>query len=73
MVGTSGRTGERVAGVTASARILPALMCSIDEGRLSNMTWTCPLMRSVSAGTEPRYGTCSMFTLVIILNISPAT
>jgi hypothetical protein len=31
MVGTSGRACERVAGVTAIARILPALMCSIDE------------------------------------------
>ena len=39
--------------------IPPALMCSIDEGRLSNMTWTCPLIKSVSAGTEPRYGTCT--------------
>ena len=48
-------------------------MCSIDEGRLSNMTWTCPLIRSVSAGTELRYGTCTMLTPVIILNISPAT
>ncbi len=36
-------------------------------------TGRCPLIRSVSAGTEPRYGTCCMFTPVIILNISPAT
>ena len=76
---TRPRSGHRAAPPSESpaspqARaILPALMCSIDEGRLSNMTWTCPLIRSVSAGAEPRYGTCTMFTPVIILNISPAT
>ena len=37
-----------------SARSLPALMCSIDEGRGTNMTCTCPPRRSVSAGAAPR-------------------
>ena len=46
----SGSASERVAVVTASARSLPALMYSIDEGMLSNMTCTCPPIRSVSAG-----------------------
>src|SRR5262245_55974988 len=53
-VGMSGSAGARIALVTASARSLPALMCSIEEGRLSNMTCTCPLMRSVTAAAEPR-------------------
>jgi hypothetical protein len=37
-VGMSGRTSKRVALVTPSARSLPALMCSIDDDRVSNMT-----------------------------------
>ena len=37
------------------------------------MTCTWPPSRSVSAGTEPRYGTCTMSTPAIILNSSPAT
>ena len=28
-----------------------------DEGITSNITCTCPLIRSVSAGGDPRYGT----------------
>ena len=48
---------ERVAVVTASTRSLPALMCSIDAGRLSNAACTCPPSKSMSIGAEPRYGT----------------
>src|SRR5262249_45496026 len=40
--------------VTAKGRSLPALICSMEEGMLSNMTCTCPPMRSVSAGGAPR-------------------
>ena len=53
-VGTSGKTSERMAVVTPSGRSLPALMCAIDEGRGSNITWTCPAKRSDNAGAEPR-------------------
>src|SRR5262249_23270904 len=42
-VGTSGSASERVAVATARARSLPALMYSIDEGMVANMTCTCPL------------------------------
>ena len=47
--------------------------CMNDAGMLSNMTCTCPPMRSVIAGACPRYGTCCRLTPVIILNISPVT
>ena len=30
---------------------------ALSHATLSNMTWTCPLIRSVSAAGEPRYGT----------------
>jgi transposase len=43
--------------LTASACSRPARMCSVEEAALSNMTWTCPPRRSVSAGPAPRYGT----------------
>src|SRR5438876_662180 len=72
-VGTSGNNFKRVAVVTANGRSLPALMCSIDALTLSIITCTYPAIRSVSAGDAPRYGTCTMLVLVIILNSSPAT
>ena len=72
-VGMSGSAGERIAVVTASARSLPALMYSIDEGMVAKKTCTCPPSRSVSAGPPPRYGTCTMSAPAIILNSSPAT
>src|SRR5262249_31755011 len=53
-VGISGRTSERVAVVTANARSLPVLMCSIDDGVSANITCTCPASRSVNAGALPR-------------------
>jgi hypothetical protein len=39
----SGSASERVAVVTASGRSLPALMCSIDAGRLSRRSGRDPL------------------------------
>jgi hypothetical protein len=36
--GTSGNSGERIAGVTANARSLPALTCSIELARGSKVT-----------------------------------
>src|SRR5215471_8808356 len=53
-VGTPGSPCQRVVAVTAKGRSLPALICSMEEGMLSNMTCTCPAMRSVSAGGAPR-------------------
>src|SRR6516225_9570126 len=53
-VGTSGSPCQRVVAVTAKGRSLPALICSMEDGMLSNMTCTCPPMRSVSAGGAPR-------------------
>src|SRR5262245_18272712 len=70
-VGTSGKAGERCAVVTPSGRSLPAWMCGSDDGMLSNMTCTVPLIMSVSAGAEPRYGTWLSSTPVLILNSSP--
>src|SRR5262249_11339080 len=72
-VGRSGSTWERAAVVTANGRNLPALINSSDVGTLSNITCTWPLIRSVSAGAPPRYGTCTMSMPVIILNSSPDT
>jgi mono/diheme cytochrome c family protein len=56
-VGRSGSASERVAVVTASPRSRPALICSTDERVLQNMTCTWPLIKSVTAGVSPRYGT----------------
>ncbi|CFN62426.1 Uncharacterised protein [Bordetella pertussis] len=49
-VGSSGTSAERCGPVTARARRLPALTCGSDEGMLSNISWTWPPIRSVSAG-----------------------
>ena len=53
MVGTSGREGERLAEVTASARSRPEAMKGMAEGMESNMSWICPPIRSVRAGELP--------------------
>ena len=52
--GTSGKASSRAGELTPSARRLPVLMYSMDDGRLSNMTCTCPANRSVSAAGAPR-------------------
>src|SRR5262249_38828039 len=71
--GRSGSTSRRVVVLTASGRSLPDLMCGTDDGVTSNITCTCPASRSVSAGVEPRYGTCTRLTPAMNLNSSPAT
>src|SRR5262245_17095271 len=53
-VGIFGNVSDRLAVDTASGRSLPARMCSIDAGRLSNAAGTCPPSRSISIGAEPR-------------------
>src|SRR5262249_49600132 len=45
---------------TVSGRSLPALMCAIEEGTGSNITWTCPATRSGKAG--PQISTVSPLT-----------
>jgi DNA-binding transcriptional LysR family regulator len=54
-------------------RDLPERRYSIDWGIVSNITWTWPPSRSISAGAPPRYGTWSMSMPAIILNSSPST
>ena len=54
MVGSSGSASERMAEVTANARSVPALMCSIAGGVVENTACTCPPIRSVSAGATPQ-------------------
>jgi len=56
-VGRAGSAGQRFALAIARARNLPARMCSIDDGKKSNPAWTCPAIRSETAGAAPRYGT----------------
>ena len=48
---------HRADDAIAIGRSLPALISSMDDGTLSNMTCTWPPTKSVSAGVEPRYGT----------------
>src|SRR5262249_52953904 len=56
----SGNSSKRVAVVTANERNLPVLICGRDDAVASNMTCTWPANKSVSAGVEPRYGTCTI-------------
>src|SRR5262249_39010404 len=51
----SGSASERAVVVTASARSLPARMCSTDDGRLSNIRCTCPARRSVTRTSGTSY------------------
>ena len=53
MVGTSGNAAARSLLVTASALSLPPLMSASDDGRLSNISCTCPPTRSWRAGALP--------------------
>jgi hypothetical protein len=58
----------RVAVVTASARNLPARMCSIDDGTLSKYTCTRPPKRSENIGG--RYS-CEAYDRIEIPEIKP--
>ena len=58
---------------SGSARTWPALTYSIDEAEVPNMTWTCPLSRSVTAAATLRYGTWTILMPVMALNSSPLT
>src|SRR4029453_17255589 len=72
-LGKSGKTPERDVVVTANARNVPARMWAIDALVVWKVACTWPAIKSVKAGGEPRYGTCSMLTPAIILNSSPVT
>ncbi|KAG1241825.1 hypothetical protein G6F65_023335 [Rhizopus arrhizus] len=50
---------------------LPAWICGIDDGRLSNRISIWPPTASATAGPAPLYGTCTMSVPVAILNDSP--
>ena len=69
-VGMSGSSGERLAEPTASARILPLLMCGTEVSTLSYIKSVCPPIKSISAGAAPLYGMCKKFTLAMLFNIS---
>src|SRR5215470_1732337 len=72
MVGTSGRLGERVLLVTASARNLPALICGTAGVRALNPIWVWPATTAATAGPPPLNGTCTMSSPSDRRNCSPA-
>src|SRR6185437_664327 len=55
---TSGNCGIRSRDVTATARRLPAEISGSAAARLEKLIVTAPVATSVTAGAEPRYGTC---------------
>src|SRR6218665_2903800 len=57
-VGTSGSCGKRSSSRMASATILPALTCCIDDGSASYMMSTLPPSRLPMADALPVKGTC---------------
>src|SRR5262249_287625 len=73
ILGIFGSKAERFIEQMAIGRSLPARICPSELVTVSIALCTCPAMRSVTIGALPRYGTCTMFTPVIILNSSPAT
>src|SRR5688572_20090336 len=70
-VGSSGRDAARVRVETAMGRTRLARMNAMAAGSEENITCTCPLARSVSAGGAPLYGTWVHVTPVIERNSSP--
>jgi hypothetical protein len=70
ILGTSGSAAMRLGVATARSLSCPPFTSASDTPRLSNMRSTLPATRSVSAGAEPRYGTCWNFTPAISWNSS---
>ena len=62
---------ERLAVVTASALILPALTCGTAVGGEENISCVWPAIRSIIAGAPPLYGTWTMSIPAMLLNNSP--
>ena len=73
IVGSSGKSAERLIRVSASARSVPALTCGIPVERSANIIETRPASTSLSAGGTLLYGTCSMSISAHCLSVSPAT
>jgi hypothetical protein len=53
IVGRSGKDGERLPEVTASARRRPVRTCCMTDAAVANMNCTWPLTRSITAGPPP--------------------
>ena len=53
VVGTSGKRGERVGVVTASALSRPSLMCDSVTVGVAKTAWMVPPRRSVTEGASP--------------------
>src|SRR4051812_29521186 len=70
-VGTFGSVSARVRLDTAIGLTRLLLMNAIAAGSEENITCTCPLARSVSAGGAPLYGTCVQVKLAIARKSSP--
>ena len=59
MVGISGSENQRFAPVTASARMVPALISGSIGASATEPTCTVPATTACVAGPPPRYGTCT--------------
>ena len=71
-VGRSGSAAMRLSLATASALILPALICGAPAARSRNISGIWPPSRSWIAGPAPLYGTWVSCVSVRCLNISIA-
>ncbi|MNV70560.1 hypothetical protein D3C71_1635320 [compost metagenome] len=71
-VGTSGRTGTRLALVAPSTLTWPERMKGSTPATLSIITSSCPPAISTTACWPLLYGTCSIEVPVSLLSISPA-
>ena len=58
--------------VTATARILPDLISGSAAASDEKLMVTAPVATSVTAGAEPRYGTCSTLMSAMLFISSPA-
>ena len=72
MVGTSGKSGERLDEVTARARTLSAASRGATEAVLVNIACTRPGLKVVQGGRRaaPRYGTCTTSMSAASLRLS---
>ena len=53
MVGTSGKSGQRLSPVTARQRSVPALMCGAAGGSEPDESWVVPLTSDWMASPPP--------------------
>src|ERR1043166_8190080 len=71
-VGKCGTACERFALTTASARSRPAFTCGMVDTALAAVTEMRPATRSRMLGAVPLYGTCTILTPAMRVNISIA-